>query len=171
MNMYESSLFSGRKGAALTAVILLHIVFGFALYSELTARIGKKLDPPPLNLTRIETPKETINPLHVIPQTPPQPSASTKVRTDPKHPLRIGEDYYPDASRRANEEGRCVVRVTVAADGRIIGASIQTSSGFDRLDQACLKGVRGQHMLAATEDGKPIEQTILMPISWKLSDR
>jgi hypothetical protein len=26
-------------------------------------------------------------------------------------------------------------------------------------------------MLAATEDGKPIEQTSLMPISWKLSDR
>jgi periplasmic protein TonB len=211
MNMYEeSSLFSGRKGAALTAVILLHIVFGFAFYSELAARIGNKLDPSPLNITRIETPKETIkpppalplidqlriyvtppeippftppydpvvtvddapsDPLHVIPQAPPQPSASTKVRTDPKHPLRIGEDYYPDASRRANEEGRCMVRVTVAADGRIIGASIQTSSGFDRLDQACLKGVRGQHMLAATEDGKPIEQTILMPISWKLSDR
>jgi outer membrane biosynthesis protein TonB len=39
---------------------------------------------------------------------------------DPKHPLKIGEDYYPDASKRANEEGRCIVKLTVAADGRIV---------------------------------------------------
>jgi hypothetical protein len=34
---------------------------------------------------------------------------------DPKHPLKIGEDYYPDASKRANEEGRCIVLAHVAA--------------------------------------------------------
>jgi len=34
MNMYaESSLFSGRRGGALTAVILMHLVFGYALYT------------------------------------------------------------------------------------------------------------------------------------------
>jgi hypothetical protein len=33
MNTYEESwFFSGRKGAALAAVILLHLVFGFAFY-------------------------------------------------------------------------------------------------------------------------------------------
>jgi hypothetical protein len=57
---------------------------------------------------------------HTISQSPPQPRVRVPVRMDPKHPLRIGADYYPDASRRANEMGRCVVQVTVAADGRII---------------------------------------------------
>jgi protein TonB len=208
MNMYEEpSLFSGRKGATLAAVILLHLVFGFALYLELAAQIGKKLDLPPLDITRIEPRRETSKPQpnvplldrmrfyltprefpplprsdadvmevnappeppQSIPQTPPQPKARVAVRMDPKHPLRIGENYYPDASRRANEMGRCVVRVTVAVDGRIIAASIQTSSGFDRLDQACLNGVRGQRMLPATEDGKPIESSVSIPISWNLS--
>jgi len=89
---------------------------------------------------------------------------------DPGHPLRIGKDYYPDASVRANEMGRCVVQVTVAADGRIIAAAIQNGSGFDRLDQACLNGVKGQRMLPATEDGKPIEGTVSIPITWNLSD-
>ena len=88
---------------------------------------------------------------------------------DPKHPLKIGEDYYPDASRRANEEGRCVVEVTVSVDGHITAEKIQTSSGFPRLDEACLKGVHGQRVLPATEDGKPVEKTVSIPIVWKLT--
>jgi len=49
MNIYqESPQFSGRKGAALTAVILLHVLFGFALYSELGARIRHNVRPIPV---------------------------------------------------------------------------------------------------------------------------
>jgi periplasmic protein TonB len=53
----------------------------------------------------------------------PAPQHAANIRMDPKHPLKIGEDYYPDASKRANEEGRCVVKLTVAADGRIVDQS------------------------------------------------
>jgi protein TonB len=213
MNMYqESSQFSGRKGAALTAVILLHVLFGFAFYSELGARIRTRLDPSPFDLTPLAPPKATIKPPPVVPlmdrkrifapqpdfppltvpsdegvtvedgppeppriipqapQSPPRLSSRAPVRMDPKHPLKIGKDYYPDASVRANEMGRCVVQVTVAADGRITAAAIQTRSGFDRLDQACLNAVRGQRMLPATEDGKPIESSASIPILWNLSE-
>ena len=210
MNMHaESSLFSGRKGAALTAAILLHLVCGYAFYKELAAKIGMKLAPPPLNLRWIETPREIIkpppavplmnqpriyaapldfppltppsdsdvtvekmppDPPRIIPQIPPQPHARVPVRMDPRHPLRIGKDYYPDASVRGNEMGRCVVQATVAADGRIIAAAIQTRSGFERLDQACLNAVKGQRMLPATEDGRPIEGTVSIPITWNLSE-
>jgi protein TonB len=92
------------------------------------------------------------------------------VRMDPKHPLHIGEDYYPDASKRANEEGTCKVRITVAPDGRIVDQAIETSTGFPRLDEACLKGVKGQRMQPAMQDGKPIEYTGLLPITWKLKN-
>jgi TonB family protein len=87
---------------------------------------------------------------------------------DPRHPLKIGADYYPDASKRANEEGRCVVEVIVTADGRILGETIQTSTGFDRLDEACLKAVHGQRMIPATEDGIPVERTVGLQLAWKL---
>jgi periplasmic protein TonB len=102
---------------------------------------------------------------------PPPPKPGTTIKMDPKHPLKIGEDYYPDASKRANEEGRCIVLMTVAADGRITNESIQTSSGFPRLDEACLKGVHGQRMLPATEEGKPVEKTVSIPIVWKLTGK
>jgi hypothetical protein len=47
---------------------------------------------------------------------------------------------------------------------------IQTRTGFDRLDQACLNGVRGQRMLPATENGKPVESTVSIPILWNLTE-
>jgi TonB family protein len=97
-------------------------------------------------------------------------SAHTNIRQDPQHPLKIGEDYYPDASKRANEEGRCVVKLTVAANGRIVDQSIQESSGFPRLDEACVSAVRGQRMLPATENGRPVETTVAIPIVWKLNN-
>jgi protein TonB len=107
----------------------------------------------------------------VVAAPPPTPHATTNIAMDPRHPLKIGEDYYPDASKRANEEGRCIVQMTVGADGTIKNESIQTSSGFPRLDEACLKGVHGQRMKPATEDGKPVEKTVSIPIVWKLTNR
>jgi len=82
--------------------------------------------------------------------------------------LHVGLAYYPKALERAHEEGLCVVAVTVTADGRITEAALASSTGYPRLDRACLKAVKGQRMRPATEDGKPIESKIALPIVWKL---
>ncbi len=137
---------------------------------------------PPPEFVDIQAPQEQTNAIAVVTQTAPVAPApvaaapvvqhaSTPPRQDPKHPLKIGEEWYPDASKRANEEGRCTVQVTVASDGRISGEAIQTSSGFPRLDEACLKAVHGLKMLPATEDGKPVEKTVALPIAWKLTNK
>src|SRR6202051_4858572 len=63
----ESPLFSGRKGVAFTAVILLHLAFGFALYSELGARIKRALDPAPIDLIPVERGREPPKPLPRVP--------------------------------------------------------------------------------------------------------
>ena len=77
----------------------------------------------------------------------------------------------PEWVRLLNEEGRCIVLMTVSAEGKITNESIQTSSGFPRLDEACLKGVHGQRMLPATENGKPVEKPVSIPIVWKLTGK
>lgn len=91
-------------------------------------------------------------------------------RPDPKHPFPNFDDFYPDASRRAGEEGTCKLKVTISADGRLSDPSIDTSSGFPRIDEACLKIVKGQRMVPAMEDGKPIAVTTLLPIKFKLKN-
>ena len=210
MYTYEQpSLFSGTRGVALIAVIILHIFVGWAFYTGLAGKLMQKVIPP-VEIAQIDKPKEVDKPpppppkleevkpfvpppefvdiqapqqeTNAISQTtqvqrapapvaaaPPAPHATTNVAQDPKHPLHIGEDYYPDASKRAGEEGRCIVTVTVSADGRITSEAIQQTSGFPRLDEACLKGVHGQRMKPATEDGKPVEKTAALPIVWKLT--
>jgi protein TonB len=125
----------------------------------------------PVETTAITQTTQTNAPPPPAAVAAPAPKPGTNIKPDPKHPLKIGEDYYPDASKRANEEGRCIVLMTVSADSRITNESIQTSSGFPRLDEACLKGVHGQRMLPATEEGKPIEKTVSIPIVWKLTGK
>jgi len=214
MYTYEQpSMFSGRRGAALIAVIILHVFLAWALYSGLAGNLMKKIIPP-VEIVQIDKPKEIDKPpppppkledikpfvpppefvdiaapppdnaptqttqvvqapaaVQTAPAPPAPPKASTNIKMDPRHPLKIGEDYYPDASKRANEEGKCIVQVTVSATGKIISESIQTSSGFPRLDEACLKGVHGQQVIPATEDGKPVEKTVSIPIVWKLTNK
>jgi protein TonB len=120
------------------------------------------------------TVQSTVNaPVVAAPPGPPAPAVQhshSYPHMDKNHPLKIGPDYYPDASKRAGEEGTCVVKLTVAPDGRIIDQSIEKTSGFARLDDACLKGVRGQRMTPGLEDGKPVESTITVPIKWNLKD-
>ncbi len=135
---------------------------------------------PPPEFVDIQAPQVVTNaitetsqvraPTPVIAPPAPPKAAGTRMGVDPKHPLHIGEDYYPDASKRANEEGRCIVQLTVGVDGRIIDQSIKQSSGFPRLDEACIKGVKGLRMKPATEDGKPVQSTGDLPIVWKLKN-
>jgi protein TonB len=205
------SLFSGRRGAAFIAVILLHVLIVWGFYSGLAGQLVQKIIPP-VEIAQIEKPKDVDKPPppppkleEIKPFVPPPefvdiqaaPTETTAITTtsvappvsapvvaaapvqhsiigakmDPKHPFKIGEEYYPDASKRANEEGRCIVLAKVAASGQILDASIQQSSGFPRLDEACLKGVKGQKALPGMEDGKPVEGNFAFAIVWKLTGK
>jgi periplasmic protein TonB len=122
---------------------------------------------------------QTIVGQEVVDAKPPEGSSAilararvqTRIQVDPKHPLKIGSDYYPDGSIRAGEQGKCLVQITVSVAGQVTQASIQSSTGFRRLDDACLNAVRGARMLPATEDGRPVEKTATIPIVWTLTGR
>jgi periplasmic protein TonB len=210
MYKYEQpSIFSGPRGAALIAVILLHIVIVWGFYTGLAGKLVQKIIPP-VEIAQIEKPKEVDKPPPPPPkleeikpfvpppefvdiqQAPVQTNAITettqvqraapppvaappaqrnivRASVDPRHPFPNSEDFYPDASRRAGEEGRCIVEFTVATDGRIANPEVKDSSGHPRLDEACIKLIKAAPKLKpATEDGKPIESKLSVPIVWKL---
>jgi protein TonB len=212
MSEYQPvSIYSGKRGAVFGAVVLLHVLMGYALYAGLAQKFVHALAPAPLNVEEIVQPREAarIEPtavewskptLYVPPQpdpvvarepnpdtrladtspgkplpepTPVQPRSKVEIgiRPDPRHPLKIGSDFYPDGSVRAGEQGRCVVQITVDVAGQVTRASLQSTTGFRRLDDACLNAVRGVRMLPATEDGKPVERTTALPIVWTLQGR
>jgi protein TonB len=125
--------------------------------------------PPETTAISVVTQEKTPPPAPVV--AAPVQHTIIGAKMDPKHPFKIGEEYYPDASKRAGEEGRCIVLAHVAANGNILDAQIQTSSGFPRLDDACLKGVKGQKALPGMEDGKPVDGQFAFAIVWKLTGK
>src|ERR1700744_6538038 len=140
MYRYEPpSLFSGKRGAALIAVILLHVLIVYGFYTGLASQLVQKIIPP-VEIAQIEKPKDidkppppppkleeikpyvpppefvdiqsapvettaitqttqTQAPAPVAAPPPPAPKPGTSIKPDPKHPLKIGEEYYPDASK------------------------------------------------------------------------
>ena len=92
------------------------------------------------------------------------------IRINPARPFRIGEEFYPLASKANNEQGRCVVEVTVSINGLVTPKRIAISTGFSRLDNACLDAVRGQYLIPAANEGIPYETATKIPIVWKLHE-
>jgi periplasmic protein TonB len=75
---------------------------------------------------------------------------------------------YPRASRRLGESGLVVVRVFVDADGMPRQLQIAQSSGFVRLDDAALEGVRRARFKPPTENGRPTAGWARIPIPFEL---
>src|SRR5580693_2390738 len=57
----EPSLFSGKRGAALIAVILLHVVIVWAFYTGLAGKLIQKVIPP-VEIAQIDKPKDVDKP-------------------------------------------------------------------------------------------------------------
>ena len=92
----------------------------------------------------------------------------TPVRVDPSRPFHLENDYPPE-SKLLHEEGVCRVKMTVTADGNVRDISLTQSTGYPRLDQACLMAFSRGGFLPATMDGKPVTTTLEIPITWKLA--
>jgi TonB family protein len=99
---------------------------------------------------------------------PADTGVRTPIRQDPAHPLRVGEQYYPAESRLHHEEGGCAVRVQVDSGGAINALQLIISSGFVRLDGACLAAFVGARFLPATLNGKPVSSWANIPLEWRL---
>ncbi len=57
----QPSLFSGRRGLALIAVILLHVVMVWGFYTGLAGQLVQKIIPP-VEIAQIEKPKDVDKP-------------------------------------------------------------------------------------------------------------
>jgi protein TonB len=116
------------------------------------------------------------------------PPATTEVRspqeaTAEQTPLlrsvpRYNADYlhnpaptYPALARRLHLEGRVVLRVRVGTQGAALETRVDSSSGYDILDQAALAAVREWRFVPARQGGAAIEAWVQVPVAFRLTDR
>jgi TonB family protein len=96
-------------------------------------------------------------------------SPDSPARVDPKHPLRIGEEFYPLESRMNVEEGTCLLRLQVDSEGYIRATQLLSPTGFSRLNAACLSSTNSGRLIPATVAGKPVASWFVFRVSWRLS--
>jgi protein TonB len=70
---------------------------------------------------------------------------------------------YPAESRRCHEEGIVAFEVQVKSDGSVAAIKLAKDSGFPRLNHAALASLQTARFAPATEDGKPIATTVIVP--------
>jgi protein TonB len=75
---------------------------------------------------------------------------------------------YPPLSNRLREQGRVVIYALIAVDGTAGQASIKTSSGYHRLDQAALQATLRWRYVPGTRDGVPEAMWFTIPIDFGL---
>jgi periplasmic protein TonB len=121
------------------------------------------VEVPPPDVT-INMPVETqttaisnVTTKHV--EAPPVAHATSRTKLGPGKGFPNSEDYYPQASRRLEEQGMAIVAVCVDPSGKLTQEpTLAKSSGSARLDDGALKlakAASGRYK-PATEDGKAI---------------
>jgi protein TonB len=131
-------------------------------------------DSPPTISVQTNVRQETP-PVFTPPAPPAPPAPVAKVAPTAASPKGrgngIGEDDYPDASRRAEEQGVVRVSYTVGVDGKASACSVTQSSGFPRLDDATCKIIERRFRFnPATRDGQPVSEVKVQPVRWQLRD-
>ncbi|HWL29613.1 MAG TPA: energy transducer TonB [Burkholderiaceae bacterium] len=75
---------------------------------------------------------------------------------------------YPRASQRRGEHGRVIVRVLISPHGSVLKASVQSSSGYPRLDEAAVKAARKARFKPYTENGIAYQAMADIPFDFVL---
>jgi len=140
--------------------------------------------PPPVVVP--EVPRMQELPAITLPPSPPDPVPSPAVSAPvapvaaapaiaPLVPPRFDAAYldnpapiYPAIARRQGEQGRVLLRVSVAADGRAASVEIAASSGSERLDRAALDAVRRWRFVPARRGDEAVAAQVLVPVAFSL---
>jgi len=129
------------------------------------------VDMPEVAITQ-EAPATTITATNAPPKAaPPPPKADVIIppKVNPRNP--ISQPEYPTMSRRLGEEGVVVLLLTVDEDGRVTAASVDTSSGFERLDEAAVKEAMRPRLwkfVPGSINGKPGSMQFKFAVRFKI---
>lgn len=113
-------------------------------------------------------PKAVPSPAVAPPSAAPAAAAPPARITGSIRPGTCPTPVYPAVSKRLEEEGTVVLRFLVAADGKVVQAEIEKSSGFRRLDEAARLALSVCTFEPATVNGKPQQAWAVIPYTWRL---
>jgi protein TonB len=118
------------------------------------------IEPPP--------PPAPPAPPEPPPPAPPAPPSLQLPSTNADY-LQNPKPVYPAMSKRLGEQGKTIVRVLIGVDGLPKQASINKSSGYDRLDDAARTAVMSWRFVPGKRNGVVEAMEFNVPINWVLN--
>ena len=98
----------------------------------------------------------------------PAPPPKVELPSSSADSLNNPKPAYPKRSWHLHEQGKVVVRVWIGTDGTASQASVKTSSGFDRLDQAAVTTVLAWRYVPGKRGGVAEAMWFDVPVNWVL---
>jgi protein TonB len=174
-------------------VVLLHALLLWAISSGLARQVVRMTENTveAVLMTEAPPPAPTPPPKTPPPKTPapppPAPTSTAPAITQAPTPpaaapaapaIRTGaviqagahcaKPDYPSASRRMEEEGTVTLKFLIGADGKVLQADIEKTSGFTRLDEAARNALSKCQFRPGTVDGKPEQSWASIKYTWRL---
>jgi len=130
------------------------------------AVIPQAAPTPPVPAPVQQAPAGTPDASQQASQAPRQdePVMVTNVEFDGPRPVL----RYPTASRLHREEGRAIVLVRISPQGTVEKATIDTSSGFSRLDDSALDTARQARFKPLMRNGVALTAFAKLPFDFKM---
>jgi len=127
-----------------------------------------------ISVTQAPPPVEKAAPILAAPVAPPAPAApapvaSPKTITSGVTFIQEPQPVYPQMSKRMGEQGKVILRILVNEKGAPDQVTVQTSSGFSRLDEAGRQAAMRALFKPHVEDGRAVPVYVLIPLNFQLS--
>ncbi len=97
-------------------------------------------------------------------QVRPTPARIVPPRLDTAHSPKLA---LPFATGEHRSVAACIVQATVKKDGTVRDISLSQSSGFQSVDEICLKGAKKVLFFPGTKDGKPFPASAQISVIWQ----
>lgn len=125
-------------------------------------------NPPPAPPPVVQRPAPPVE------RTPPPPArtgnTAPPIAAAASAPVALSRPApdYPAQALRNNESGTVHLRITVGEDGKPSDVVVERSSRSRALDQAAVRAARKWKFRPAQRDGRPVEGTLAVPITFTL---
>ncbi|MXN31100.1 energy transducer TonB, partial [Delftia sp. CH05] len=102
---------------------------------------------------------------------PPAPPAPPKIELPSNNAAYLNNPApnYPAISRRMGEQGTVMLRIFVDAQGLPQKIEVSKSSGYDRLDQQAVDGVKNWKFVPGKSNGTPTPMWVTVPVKFTLN--
>jgi periplasmic protein TonB len=101
------------------------------------------------------------------PRSSPDPAASRQAV--PLY-LKNPPPEYPPAARRRGYEGTIMMEVFVDREGKVQDLRLLRSSGYDMLDRAAMRAVKGWRFAPARQGEENVDMWVTVPLTFRLKE-